>query len=205
MVAESASLVVERAVGESSAILAPSFPIQARLLDDSRVDGARTMGGAFGIARTSRRMDVYLDASAPTWKESLRRSVIHECSHLIRAQHIRKAFSRYTLRDVIAIEGLAQCFEFEIMGTPGPYSIAVSRREAMRTFRLLEPYLDEVNGSLHRRAFFSKDDKEFKHWSGYAVSFMLVKRSLSKLSLSWEDKIRLDSQKLIHERIIRKG
>lgn len=189
--------IISEAITDSRSVLPSSLPIRIRLLVDSRTDGARTMGGAFGITLTRTRMDLYLDSSAMDWEKSLRRAVVHEYNHLLRAQRVRKPFTRYTLRDVMATEGLAQCFELEIMGSPGRYSTAVSKREAMKAFRLLEPHLDEINGSLHTRAFFAMDDREFEHWSGNTASFILVRKTLETLGLSWNDVMNLESRRII--------
>lgn len=182
---KSAEAAIRSAFTKAERILASDREVLVNLIPSSNPDIRRYMGGASGWTRSEDTVDIYIDAKAPTWKEATQRSLIHEFNHVIRAQRFKKPFEDYTLLDTIAFEGLAQCFEKEILGTLPSYARAISLGQARELWLRLKPHLQEIDSQFYRRVFFATKDREFPHWTGYTISYIIVRRRMSTWRFGW--------------------
>jgi uncharacterized protein YjaZ len=101
------------------------------------------------------------------------------------------------MRDTIAFDGLAQCFETEVWGKRPPYAASLSTQQTRKTWRLIEDNLDSLDEDLYRRVFFARDDKEVPTWAGYRISFMIVSRMKKRSGLGWNELMGLSSEEIV--------
>lgn len=182
---------------ETESILTSDRDIQVHLVPSSDPSISRYMDGASGWTRSGDTMDIYVDMKNPTWKPAMRRSFIHEFNHVIRAQRFKRLLEDYTLMDTITFEGLAQCFEKELCRTLPLYAKAISSGQARAAWLKLKPHLLQVDNDLWKRAFFSVNDSEFPHWSGYTLSYLIVRRLMSSSNLNWRNIMSMESQAIV--------
>jgi uncharacterized protein YjaZ len=135
------------------------------------------MGGVSGETSNGHSINLAVNMDSKTWKTALIGTIAHEYTHAIRDQ---VGPEKEGLAEDIASEGIAQCFEEDVIGVLRPWSQAISTTQAKEIFTTLIGRLDERNHNLYYRLFLSKDDKEFPHWAGYTISYLLLKDKLTK-------------------------
>jgi uncharacterized protein YjaZ len=101
------------------------------------------------------------------------------------------------MRDTIAFDGLAQCFETEVCGKRPPYAASLSAQQARKTWKLIEDNLNSLDEDLYRRIFFARNDKEVPTWAGYRISFMIVSRMRKRSRLGWNELMGLSSEEIV--------
>lgn len=122
----------------------------------------------------------------------------HEFNHVIRFQKINAEESS-TVLGSLALEGLAQCFVEDMTGDLRPWSKALDREHAMEVWEKIKEKLDVSSMDFYNRLFLKKDDPEFRHRSGYALSYLVVKTRIIGLGgkPDWEDLTGMPSATLI--------
>lgn len=128
------------------------------------------------------------------WREGLVSTVAHEFSHTVRF----KKFHYPNMRENLASEGLAQNFEALISGKLQPWSEALPQSKIKLISNRIKPYLNDRSYKTYHRIFLSNCDKEFPHWSGYTVSYLLVKKQIGELKTDWNKLMWLDARELIN-------
>ena len=127
-------------------------------------------------------MHLFIDLSAYT-KTSLEQTIAHEWSHLVFYRHHLER--QYALRAHMMMEGFAEVFREEVMGgKPSPWSLALTRKEALKQFELLKQHLNVKDMGTYREVFWG--NKKYKRWTGYSIGYRLVKEFRKKHpKLSW--------------------
>ncbi len=157
----------------------------------------RKMDGVNGFTSNGYALWLGINTGSPDWRESVEGTVIHEFNHAIRFQRTRKT-RNLNLADRLALEGLAQCFAEELTGVTRPWSDAISEAEAKRVWDKIKGKLDVKSRDLSFRIFLNNDDKEFPHWSGYTISYLIIKKRLKELKgKDWNEVIGKSSKALM--------
>jgi uncharacterized protein YjaZ len=155
------------------------------------------MHGSTGWTPDSQHVHIGINTETQGWQESLKSVVAHELNHTVRYHRTGTHRGQLTMRDTIAFDGLAQCFETEVCGKRPPYAAALSTRQAEKTWGLIEDNLDSLDEGLYRRIFFARDDKEVPTWAGYRISFMIVSRMKKRSGLGWTKLMGLGSKEVV--------
>jgi uncharacterized protein YjaZ len=154
------------------------------------VNGSTSNGHAFSLA---------INSAEPDWKGFVECTAIHEFNHIIRLQRVRNA-NGMTLADHLALEGLAQCFAEELTGIKRSWSTSISEAEAKIIWNMIKRKLDVKSRDLFFRIFLNRGDKQFPHWSGYAISYLIIKRRLKELKgKNWNEVIGMSSKVLMKD------
>lgn len=153
------------------------------------------MGGVTGSTLNECALFLSINGDPALPGKSIIGRVVHEYSHAIRLQRIGRKGN--TIRDGLASEGLAQCFVEEVTGSIDPWSRAITCNQAQVIWTKLKRKLDVVDKNLYDRVFFKLKDKEFPHWSGYTIGYLLLRKRLSELGKDWNDVIGMRSVTLV--------
>ena len=155
------------------------------------------MGGSSGNTDdVGKNMFVSVNTENKEWKRSFIGSVSHEFNHIVRLQSAGKNFFKFSIAEMIALDGLAQCFEEDMSGYKAPYSNAITISEAKRLWKKIKSKLNNIDPYFYRKLFFG-DYKSFPHWGGYTLSYLIVKKRKEELGLSWPELMKIDAKKLI--------
>ena len=146
------------------------------------------LGGINAVAPYVTTLHLFVNPSSFS-KESLRETIAHELNHLV-FYYYHEA-SDYSILENMIIEGLAENFREQVFGgKSAPWSIAFSRIEAQKKFKLLKSVLSSKNKRLYKEIFFGS--KKYKRWTGYSVGYWIVRDFLSKNpSIAWRDIMKL--------------
>lgn len=156
------------------------------------------MGGITGYTPNAYTSFLTINANSK-WKKFIIGTVAHEFNHAIRFQRI-KLPRRLALLDSLVLEGLAQCFEEDSIGTIRPWSKAITRAQAKRIWTNLKEKLDIRSRDLNDRVFLSPDDKEFPHWSGYTIAYLILRKKLKRLKMTdWNKIMDIDSELIVKD------
>ena len=156
------------------------------------------MGGITGYTPNAYTLFLTINVKS-RWKKYIIGTVAHEFNHAIRFQRI-KSTRYFTLRDSLVLEGLAQCFEEDSAGTIRPWSTAITNSQAQKTWAKLNGKLDIKSRDLYYRVFLSPDDKEFPHWAGYTIAYLILRKKLKRLKIAnWNKIMNMSSELLIED------
>jgi uncharacterized protein YjaZ len=154
------------------------------------------MGGASGVTADGHLMRLSVDTGSKAWKSAAEGTVAHEYAHIVRFQTASGV--KHDLAEAIVTEGIAQCFEEAITGTLRPWSQAITIAQAKRILPKIKSRLNERSRDFGYRLFLSRNDKEFPHWSGYTISYLLIRKRLSNLGdVDWNDIIKKRQKALL--------
>ena len=189
--------IVQQAVASAQAVLPIETNVSIMVAPDSREWVSLYMHGSTGWTPDSRHVHIGIDTGARGWRGSLKSVVAHELNHTVRFHRTGTHKGQLTMRDTIAFDGLAQCFETEVCGKRPPYASALSSQQVKKTWRLVKDQLDSLDEGLYRRVFFARDDKEVPTWAGYRISFMIVSRMKKRSGLGWDELMGLSSEEIV--------
>ncbi len=167
------------------------------MIPDSSEAVATRMQGSSGWTHSGDDVDIYLNTKVIGWRKALKRSVVHEFNHAIRMQRTGKRSGELTLLDTVALEGLAQCFEKDVCGALPPYARAISISRAQKIWFIVKPELGKNDDPFYRRLFFATGDKDFPLWSGYTLSYLIVKRRMKQLGYGWSTIMSCNSAEIV--------
>ena len=153
------------------------------------------MDGVTALTMNGYTMFLSINENAAKWRQFLAGTVAHEFNHAIRFQRIDQ--KDRTLLNNIVSEGLAQCFEYQLTGSLRPWSTAITRDQARTIWVKLKEKLDVESRDMQDRIFIKQKDKEFPHWSGYTVGYLLIKKRLEELKMDWEKVMCMKSKVII--------
>lgn len=158
---------------------------------------SESMQGVSGFTHNDHTISILVNTESNKWKEAMEGTIAHEFSHVIRFQGTGMVQDR-SLRASLAFEGLAQCFEEEITGKLKPWSTAISEKQAKTIWKRIKRSLDSESRDLYTDLFIRKDGKRFPHWAGYALGYLIVKKTLARNSKKgWKWAIAASSKELI--------
>lgn len=160
---------------------------------------SETMGGSTGRSDNASGFEVSVNTNVDGWRQALLGSVVHEYNHAIWFHEHNTAWDTMTVRDNIALEGLALCFEEHFIKGVPKFARAISREEAQEVWDKLEPHFGEPADDWTLRAWIAGND-EFPLWAGYTLSYLVINQAKEKLNLTWPELIKLETDILV-ERI----
>lgn len=136
--------------------------------------------GGFTFGPTS--IDLRIDPAYPGLEfalvERLPPLAAHELHHAARLRGV----AGLTLLDHLVLEGLADHFAIELLGSPvPPWASALSPAEIEHYLRLAEPEFDQLSDS--GRWFFGSDPG-IPFWTGYTLGFHLVGEHIARTGRS---------------------
>lgn len=135
-------------------------------------------GFAFGPASVELRIDPAYPGLEFALVERLPPLAAHELHHAARL----RGFAGQTLLDHLVLEGLADQFAIELLGSPvPPWASALSPAEIEHFLRLAEAEFDQLSDS--GRWFFASDP-EIPLWTGYTLGFHLVGEHMTRTGQS---------------------
>jgi uncharacterized protein YjaZ len=184
--------IIEKALKRCVKILTPKSDITVIVVNSADEFVKNRMLGVAGYTLNNHIISFEINTDNSKWKKALTGTVAHEFNHALRFNFIN---GRFSLRDSMAFEGLAQCFEVEINRKVPPWSRALTKGKAEKVWVKIKPYLNSRSGKVYREIFFGS--RKFPQWSGYTVSYIIVRKRLSVLKISWNEAIKLDSKKLV--------
>src|SRR5271157_3727429 len=151
-------------------------------------------GGIAGFAVNDCTLSLGINRSASRWKRFVTGEVAHEFSHVVRFQRIGN--KHQSILDCLVQEGLAQCFAEQVTGRVRPWSTAITHEQARKVWAKLGRKLNREDRTLYERVFFKQKDKEFPHWSGYTIGYLMIKAKLRELGKDWNGIIGMKSKAL---------
>lgn len=162
---------------------------------DSRI----LFGGTTALA-TYYTMHLFVDLSAYT-QTSLKQTIAHEWNHLVFYRHHPER--QHTLLAHMIMEGFAEVFREEVLGGKhAPWSLALTRKEALKQFELFKQCLNVKGMRIYREVFLGS--RKYKRWTGYSIGYRLIKEFRKEhLKLSWGEMIKIKPEDII-EAVIRK-
>ncbi len=143
------------------------------------------MGGVIGFTPNGHTFFLSINESTNNWVKFIAGNVAHEFNHAVRLQRVHQ--KSHTLLNSLVFEGLAQCFEEQITGLTRPWSKAITRVKAQAIWMKLKKRLNVESMDLYNGLFIGQNDKEFPHWSGYTIGYLIVKERLHELGKDWND------------------
>jgi uncharacterized protein YjaZ len=188
--------VLRKSVEECNRVLPLKKPIMINLAKSFEKFVIQKMDGGHGRTVDMGNIELFVSTEAKNWKQSVRSTIAHEFNHAARLQYTRKSWEGFKVIDTIASEGLAQCFAEQVTGYKAPYSHAISEKKARAVWRNIKPLLGKADHEIYKTIFLL-DSKKFPHWSGYTVSYMIVKKKVEELGLPWEKLMRMDSRSIV--------
>jgi uncharacterized protein YjaZ len=158
------------------------------------------MDGISGYTPNGYTMNISISQEGKPWENFVGSTLAHEYNHIIRFQK-RKEKDTATIAAGLAFEGLAQCFAEDITGITRPWSSALTMDEAKKIWPTIKKSLDIKDRELYDRIFTKKDDNEFPLWSGYTLSYLLIKEKIKSEGghANWKNLIEQDSKALLGE------
>ena len=204
-----AIVIYEKSLGEAVPFIKEGMRKSSRLLktdNDIIINVSLTkdnfvrneMSGVAGFTPNSYTMFINIYPKSG-WREVIIGTVAHEFNHTVRFQNISHWKSMTLLKD-LAMEGSAQCFEEDATGIVRPWSVALTENQAERIWMKLKDRLDVESKDLHDRVFLKKNDREFPHWAGYTISYLVVKKKLNDLGKTdWNSIIKMKPEALVGE------
>lgn len=159
------------------------------------------MDGVSGETSDGHLMHLVVNTASEMWKSAVEGTVAHEYAHVVRFQ--TAGTGKGDLAESIVTEGLAQCFEETATGVLRSWSQAITVSQAKEILTKIKNRLDERSWDFHNRLFFSTDDKEFPHWSGYTISYLLVKKRLPDPdNIDWNEMVKSPPEILLGDCIL---
>lgn len=130
-------------------------------------------------------------------KTSLVETIAHELNHTIFFYYHSKNLGKYTLLDNLIIEGLAENFREEVTGgKSAPWSRALTKKEALRTFDSIRSLLRSKSPRIRNDVLFGS--KHYKRWAGYSIGYWLIKEFRKKHQKgSWEEIMHMDPEDML--------
>ncbi len=130
-------------------------------------------GGSF----SPHLLNIFLDTENPKVAHSINAEMLavlaHEVHHCVRCDRLG---TDTTLRDYLATEGLACCFEAELTNSSAPSFIPEELIRLWEDFYLdMEPYLEDCQFDFDT-LFLGKSPHRFPRYAGYAVGFGLARK-----------------------------
>lgn len=137
---------------------------------------------------------LFIDSDAYT-KVSIKETIAHEWNHLVFYRYHPE--NEHTLGTYIIMEGLAEVFKEEIMGSkPSPWALALTKKEAVKEFESIGKKLNTQDMRMYRELFFGS--RKYKRWTGYSIGYRLVKEFRSKYpKLDWKEFIKIKPQDIL--------
>ena len=161
---------------------------------------SESMQGVSGFTHNDHTISILVNTESNKWKEAMGGTIAHEFNHVVRFQGTAMAQDR-SLRASLAFEGLAQCFEEEMTGKLKPWSTAINENQAKAIWKRIKGSLDSESRDLYTDLFIRKDAKRFPHWAGYALGYLIVKKTLAKnAKKGWKWAITASPKELIGSR-----
>ena len=177
------------------------LPIETDVLltvtPDFREVVSKYMYGSTGWTPDSQHVHIGVNIGTEGWQRSLKSTTAHELNHTVRHHRMGTHRGELNIRDTIAFEGLAQCFETEVCGRLPPYARALSAKQVWRTWMLVKDNLDSLDEDFYHRIFFARNDKEVPTWAGYRFSYMIVSRMKKRSGLGWDALMGLRSEEIV--------
>ncbi len=156
------------------------------------------MQGAYGYATDGENMYIFVNPEVSSWRKGVEATVAHEYNHCIRHQHMGTEWPSYTVRDLIALDGLAQIFEEKAFGELPKYLKNVDEEDLKPTWEATKPHLDEKdeNNEIYQGIWLGERE-EIPYCAGYKMSFVIVRDKIEELGISLDKAMKLSSEKLI--------
>jgi uncharacterized protein YjaZ len=156
------------------------------------------MEGVSGYTPNGYTILININPDSQSWRDFIGNTVAHEFNHVIRFQK-RGDKDGGTILAGLAFEGVAQCFAEDITGIIRPWSKALTEEDAKRIWENVKVNLDVRSKDLYNRIFIKKDDEEFPLWSGYTLSYLIVRKKVNGngRNIDWEHLTGEDSKSLI--------
>lgn len=195
--AQSVRPILHEAVASAQRVLPIETNVVLRVAPDLREAVSKYLLGSTGWTPDSRHVHIGVNIGTQGWQRSLKSTIAHELNHTVRYHRTGTHKGQMTMRDTIAFDGLAQCFETEVCGMRPPYAAALSTQQARKIWGLIKDSLDSLDDGLYRRIFFARDDKEVPTWAGYRISYMLVHRMKKRSGLGWDALMGLTSEEIV--------
>jgi len=150
------------------------------------------MEGVAGSTLNGYMISLRINKGAARWKRFVVGIVAHEFNHVIRYQRIIRMDK--TMLDNLVAEGLAQCFETQLTGMVRPWSKAITNAQARAVLMKLKGRLDVESQDMYTRVFLKEGDREFPHWSGYTIGYLMVGKRLEGLKRDWDMVVGMKSE-----------
>lgn len=184
--------IIRHALSKCTKLLKPKRDITIIITNTTDDFITKKMGGVGGFTCNLSLIHLQINTRARAWRNMLFSVISHEFNHTVRFA----IFNQETnLRGTMASEGLAQCFESEMSGRIPPWAKAISESRAKTVWKEIIPNLSNRGWRIYIQVFFGGN--RFPKWSGYTISYLMVKKRLKDLKVDWSEAMRLRSEELI--------
>lgn len=170
------------------------YDVITNFTDDSFV--CERMGGSVGYTGNGGGCALFINTDVDGWRESVKATAAHEYNHVVWFQMKGLTHRELTVKDNIALEGLAQCFEEAVTGITPPYATAISSDVARETWDKLAEHLSEPATEWNNKAWFGESD-EFETWAGYTLSYMIVSERIVDTKRPWSELMVMSTEELV--------
>jgi uncharacterized protein YjaZ len=199
--------IIKDALKKSAALLEAPADITFKVVatDDKVIRDRLDGSGGSTVTPTNITITVF-NENVRSWRDAIVSSVAHEYSHAVRGYSYTDENGKpkvFDLKECLAAEGLAQCFEIEVNGgLILKYTREISRKAAVRAWTDLKGRLGETG--LYW-AVFEGYGGEFPLWTGYTLAYLIVSRNIKDLGGDWNEITKLDAETLIGDGLNRSG
>jgi hypothetical protein len=191
--------IIKDALKRSAALLEATADITFKVVATCDKAVGDRGNGCFGETVTPTNVTITVfNENVRAWESGIFSTVAHEYNHTVRRYSYNEEDGRpkkFNLKESLASEGVAQCFETEVNnGLTPKYARAISQKDAAKAWGSLKGRLGETN--LYR-AVFRGGEGEFPRWAGYTIAYLIVSKNIKDLGGDWNEITRLDAQTLI--------
>src|SRR3989338_4443311 len=154
------------------------------------------MGGVGGNSSKYLVMLIFINTSIKKWEKNLKETVCHEFAHAISPYYNPW---KNTIGEGIIFDGIAENFqEYVLKGRKSTFSNILAEDECRRIFVEITEKLSSKNQEEYNELFYGGG--KYKHWTGYALGYWLVKKYLKTLEkVNWESIINTNPNEMLSE------
>jgi|SRR3989344_65770 len=154
------------------------------------------MGGVGGNFSKYHVMLIFVNTSVKNWGNNLKETLCHEFAHVV-SPHYNPWDN--TIGERIIFEGIAENFQEDILKErKSMFSRILKENECKEIFEKISQKLNSKNSKEQDQLFYGS--KEYKHWTGYALGYWLVKKYLKGTKkIDWKSVIKKNPNTILLE------
>jgi len=152
------------------------------------------MGGVGGNSPKYKVILIFVNTSVKNWEKSLRETICHEFTHAVSPYYNPW---ENTIGEGIVFDGIAENFqEYILKKRKSMFSNILTEEECKKIFQEITSKLNSKNSKEYNEIFYG--GRKYKHWTGYALGYLLVKKYLKSFKkINWKSIINTKPNKIL--------
>lgn len=141
-------------------------------------------------------MLIFVNTSVKNWENNLKETLCHEFAH-VTSPYYNPLDN--TIGERIIFEGIAENFHEDVLkGRKSMFSKVLKGKECGRIFGRIFEKLSSKSSKEENNIFYG--NKEYKHWTGYALGYWLVKKYLKGAKkIDWKSVVKINPNRILLE------